>query len=323
MKKVLSLILMLVVVFTMGASTVMADAYVEELVATYESTGMGEQEVQALFAEMGLDLNLETMQITDASGAVLSEEEFNALMSGGAVTESAPTSTATPNEEDIKSQREVYLFEKNGDKVKVDIYLTGTDNLLNYVNEQAQVNGASYEDTTFDGNRAILVNTIDVTLDELVNQVGVGYYAKEGLFADTEYFFVPVGTLEGYGEEGQVLLTYAFKFGGRIEKIDIVVGQLNSFIVENTTVNWLPILILVIALIVIALVVVIIVLTLKSKKKVDKQKALKDEEFVSEDEIFEELIEEAGIEIEEVEEVEEVEDVEDVEEETAEDEENK
>ena len=343
MKKFLSFIMALIVVFSLGANVVFADAYVEEILADYEAAGATVEQLAADLASYGLILDAENMQIINgATGAVLSEEEFNAYMNGGA-SSGAPTSPSgtTLSKEDYKSKKVAYQIEKIGMKTeegetveklyfKVTIYVMGTDAYLDYLLEDGATQQAAYEESTFMEKRAIIVDNVEISENELVSNLGVGYIFEEGFLTSKEQYVIPMVDMSEMLEQdqdmdgvpdykkGDAIITFAFKFGDDIESFDVVVGQPNSKIITHTNINWIPVLIILLGIIVIVLGGFIVFLTLKGKKKVEKQNSLKNKKYVSEDKIFEALVEEAGIDVEDEEFVEEIEEIEEETEETEE-----
>ena len=325
MKKFLSFIMALIVVFSLGANVVFADAYVEEILADYEAAGATVEQLAADLASYGLILDAENMQIINgATGAVLSEEEFNAYVNDGASSD-APTSPSgtTLSEEDYKSEKFAYQIEKIGMKIKegetveklyfkVTVYAMGTDAYLDYLLETGAMQQAAYEESTFMEKRAIIVDNVEFSENELISNLGVGYIEGEG----KEQYIIPMGDMSellGQDEDmdgvadykdGDVVMTFAFKFGDDIESFDVVVGQPNSKVItyvtnpkvaEKETVNWTLIIIISLSIIVVVLSVFVVLLTIKCGRKVKKQNSLKDKKCVSEDNAFEELIKEVDV----------------------------
>ena len=348
MKKFLSFVLALVVILSLSANVVFADEYVANLVTMYESMGMTADDIATELAGYGLILDTENMQIINGTtGAALTEEEFNAYMGGGASsgTPTSPSGSAL-TEEDYKSEKVAYqvekvgLEQKEGDTekklyFKVTVYVMGTDAYLDYLLETGAAQQATYTDSTFMEKRAIKVNEMDVSENDLVSQLGIGYVAEDGFLTSCEQYIVPMSDLSELMKQdqdmdgtpdykkGDVIMTLAFKFGDDIQIHEITVGQSNSKVITNTDIKWVTVIIIILGLVVVLLGIFIVLIALKNKKKVEKQNSLKDAEYVSEDEVFEELVDEAGVDFEdeeieeseeETEESEETEEIEEVEE---------
>jgi len=325
MKKFLSFVLALVVILSLSVNVVFADEYVANLVTMYESMGMTADDVSKELAGYGLILDTENMQIINGTtGAALTEEEFNAYMGGGA-SSGTPTSPsgAALTEEDYKSEKIAYMVEKvgleqkEGDTekklyFKVTIYVMGTDAYLDYLLETGAAQQATYTDSTFMEKRAIKVNEMDVSENDLVSQLGIGYVSEGG----QEQYIIPMSDMSELLEQdqdmdgtpdykkGDVVATFAFKFGDDIQTHEIVVGLSNSKVITyiakpktatQTTINWTLIIIILLSVIIVVLSVFVVLLSLKCRKKVKKQNSLKDEKCVSEDDAFGKSIEEVGI----------------------------
>ncbi len=244
-------------------------------------------------------------------------------------TETTENSNGLPAGVDETSIAQYIVFdftEKEGEdkgKIGVEALITANDDTLTYYSQMYTMYGQAVEETTFEEQKALSLSKMMITQEELV-QTGIGHFYEEGFFFDKEYYFYIAGDLTDSGlEKGDVVYTFVFKFDDKTKKIDAVVGQQNSFIIVNRHINLINVLIVIMILAVIVLAVWIIGLSLKNKKTVNQQKSLKDEKFVSEDEVFEELVDEAGIDYDEEEELdEESEDEDDVEDEVEEDEES-
>ena len=284
MKKLLAVILTLMLVFSFGASAVSADAFVEEFVSTYESTGLSIEELKTNFAGMGLELNTDTMQLVDTSlGRPITEAEFNAI-------------TAGPSQEDYMNAKQIYVFDIKKDDAVMTTYISGSEGLLYFFlksNENA-------EETTYNDEKVVKADEVTVKLAELANY-SVGYSEKKGFFTNKAYYFSSIGDLKeavssGY-TEGTVVSSYVLKFGEKTQSFDITVGKQNSFVYVDTTINWMNMLIVLMCIIVLILIVATVIVMRKTKKKNENQELLNSEEFVSEDELFDQLVEEAGIEV--------------------------
>lgn len=298
MKKILAVIMTFMLVFTFGASLVSADAFVEEFVSMYEASGVSTDELKSMFSGMGLELNTDTMQITDtALGRTITEAEFNVI-------------TAGPSQEDYMNAKQIYVFDIKKDNAVMTTYISGSEGLLYYFLKSSE----NAEETTYNDEKVVKADEVTVKLAELANY-GVGYSEKKGFLTNKAYYFSSIGDLKeavssGY-TEGTVVSSYVLKFGDKTQNYDITVGKPNSFVYVKTSINWMNLLIVLMCIVVLILIAVTVIIALKSKKKANKKKELADKDFVSEDEVFDELVEEAGIEVIEIEEDELVEDAED------------
>lgn len=328
MKKVLSFVLVLIVVFSLGTNVIFADEYVENLVAMYESMGMSADALAAEFANYGIILDVDTMQIKEAStGKVFSEEEFNTFMEtvmGGGSSTSAPVSSGAPvSEADYSSEKYVYLVEKLGYEqregdtekklyFKITVYMMGTDALLDYAVETAALKKVTYEEDTFMEERALKINSVEVDENGLADQALMGYIFEDGFLTTTERYIAPMGDMsellksDSAYKKDQVVAVYAFKFGDNVKKFDVAIGKSNSIIASHTSIKWTIVLIIGLGVVVVALGVLIVLLAINGKKKVEKQNSLKDLNYVSEDKVFEALVEEAGVDMEDKEIIEEI-----------------
>lgn len=295
MKKLLAIVMTLMLVFSYGASMVSADAFVEEFVAAYEAAGMTVDDIKSAFSQMGLELNTDTMQIIDsATGAALTEEDFNALMNGGATQQQS----SQPSEEDFNSQMTYDVYKFGAKECVYTQYMTGTDALLDYAMEYYAYYGEEVTEGEYEGQRAIIIRNQTVKNEEL-SDIGIVYNEKKGFFANEKHYGYAQSSLKDSGlDDGKLVGKIVFKFedGKEVTK-EVKVGQNNSLFHEKTTINWVNVLIVVMSGIVLILIIVTVVVTLNSKKKKNKQASLKDEKYVSEDEVFDELVEEAGIEV--------------------------
>lgn len=298
MKKLLAVIMTFMLVFTFGASIVSADAFVEEFVSMYEASGVTADQLKEMFNEMGLELNTDTMQIIDtALGRPITEAEFNVI-------------TAGPSQEDAVNMKQIQVVDVKETEAVISTYITGSESIVYYFVKTDE----AFSEATYNGEKAAKGEEVTVKLEELANY-GIGYVKEDGFLSNKAYFFSSIGDLKDYVSqgyaEGTVLTTYVLKFGDKTQNYEITVGKPNSFVYVQTSVNWMNLLIVLMCIIVVALIVITVIITMKSKKKANKQKALADEEFVGEDEMFDELVEEAGIEVIEIEDDEILEDAED------------
>lgn len=326
MKRFLSLILTLMLVFTIGTSVVMADEYVEALIEDAELNGTSVEELAEMLAMYGFTLDTEAMQLKDSeTGAVLTEEEVNTrmaeMMGGGTETSSGSSEEdAYPGYDESSVVEYIEYDFSDMENIKYSAYITGTDGTLAYYKDMFYYNyGMQVEETDYDGKKALSVGTETLSADKL-GAAGLVYVEEKGFFADKQYFSVPVidPSNNGY-EDGKLAQVIIFKFkdsslnvtnaelkDGVVTK-NVVAGNSESFMVTKTEINWVNVLIVVMCFVVFVLIVVTVIVAVLSKKKANKQNSLNDSKYVSEDEVFDELVEEAGIEVYEDEEVEEIE----------------
>ena len=178
MKRVLSVILTMMLVFALGTSIVTADEWVETLVAQFEANGSTVEEISSQLAGLGLSLNTETMQITDGEGKVLTEDEFYTALYGG--SSSGSTSSQDLSDEDYASAGEIFVFDvKDNGEIKYVHYITGTDALIEYYMKSASSSGEEYEDTTYNDKRALKLQEGTSKPGELANVCGVGCVVKK------------------------------------------------------------------------------------------------------------------------------------------------
>ena len=258
MKRFLSLMLALMLVFVIGASAVCADETATE--TTTEAT---------------------TDATTDA-------------------TTSDPVGMPEDFDESSIEQFIVFDFtEKEGadsGKIGIEILMTATEGTLTYYSQMSAMYGQTLTEGTYEGKKALILSEMMVTQEEFVDSSGIGRIYKEGFFCDKEYYvFVGGKMLDSGYPEGKKVYTFVFNFDKKTESYDIVVGKDNSFMVENNIINWVNILIVVMCAVVLLLAILIITITIKSKKKANREREAENLDFVSEDEVFEELVEEAGI----------------------------
>ena len=273
MKRFLSLMLALMFVFVIGASAVYAD----EPAATTEAATEAAPEATADAA-------------TDAAAAA------------------APQLPADFDESSIEQFIVFDFTEKTGenkDKIAVGVYMTATEGTLTYYSQMSAMYGQTLTEGTYEGKKALILSEMMVTQEEFLESSGMGRIYKDGFFCDKEYYIYVGGSMLDSGlEEGQKASTFVLKFDGKTESFDIIVGQENTYMIENYYINWVSVLIVVMCIVVVLLAVVIIIIAVKRKKKVNTEANDKKEKFVSEDEVFEELVAEAGVEAEETEETE-------------------
>lgn len=262
MKKFLSLMLALMLVFVIGASAVCADEPAAEPT---------------------------TEAITDAT---------------------ATDPIGMPADFDESSIEQFVIFdltEKKGadsGKTGIEILMTATEGTLTYYSQMSAMYGQTLTEGTYEGKKALILSEMMVTQEEFVDSSGIGRICKEGFFCDKEYYvFVGGKMLDSGYAEGEKVYTFVFKFDNKTESFDIVVGQDNTFMVENNIINWVNVLIVVMGIVVLLIAALIVIITVKSKKKANQEREAETLDFVSEDAVFEELVEEAGIDAEEYEEI--------------------
>lgn len=310
MKRFLSLILTLMLVFTIGTSVVMADEYVEAMIADAELNGTSAEDLAEIFAMYGLTLDTENMQIIDPStGAALTKEEVNTVIASG---QSGSAASTEPTEEDFLSERNYMVYDfSDSENITYIQYKVGTDMLLGYVkNYYYSYYGEEWEETEYEGKKAIMKSQT-IAADELA-EVGIAHSEEDGFFAKNKVYAIAQSAYENVGfDSGTVIGEVVFVFGENDKEVkEIKVGENNSLVVTRTEINWVNVLIVAMCFVVLVLIIVTVIVAVLSKKKAKKQNSLKDSKYVSEDEVFGELVEEAGIEVYEDEEIEEVEEIE-------------
>lgn len=292
MKRVLSFILTMMIAFALGTSIVTADEWVETLVSQSEANGSTAEELVSQLSGFGLTLNTETMQITDGEGNVLSEEEFYTALYGGS------SASQNPTEEDYASQKQYTVYDfSDAENILYTQYVVGTDKLLESIKNYYS-GYLEWTDTEYNGQKAIMMSQTVAAANS--GEVGIAYREEKGFFADKKIYAVANGDMTNSGyDKGKVIGELIFEFGNNEKEVkEIKVGENNSLIVVRTEVHGVNILIVVMCLVVLILIIVTVILTIRAKRKANKQNALDNSEYVSEDEVFDELVEEAANEVE-------------------------
>ncbi len=265
MKKVLSFILMFMLVFTISVSAVLAD----------EATGV-ETEAPAVVED------------TNPEGY---------------------------DETTIKMYAVLDMADE--ENIIITVGITANDATLAQLKKNYEAQQLAFEEKSY-GDVKLLVETegsMPIEAEDL-KMICVSKMEEKGIFADKEHYVFPgiipyqIGSMLGLSQYGMYLDGIVVVFGdGSYSTVNgemkdnavIMTMDMNaetlpeSVMVTKTSANLLNILIAVMILIVLALAVVIICLSLKNKKTANKQKSLEKENFVSEDEVFDELVDEAGI----------------------------
>ncbi|MEE1042918.1 MAG: hypothetical protein UH854_03035, partial [Clostridia bacterium] len=192
------------------------------------------------------------------------------------------------------------------ENITIDSYITATDGTLDYYAQMYASYGQAITETEYEGKRALSMNQSTVAINDLAD-AGIAYLPNKGFIADKNTFVYVCGTMLSSGfSEGDKIAEVVFNFGGKTASHEIIAGQQNSFIEVSYKIHWINVLIVLMCVVVLALIVLIIVLTLKKKKAVKAEE--ENDEYVSEDNLFDVLASENVEEIiEEVAETEEVE----------------
>ncbi len=301
MKRFLTLILTLMLVLAMGTGMVMADKYVEDFVTSYTQDGETADEIANILSEgYGLTLDTEAMQITDAStGEVVTEEEFYEMLSSGG--SSSSSTSEGYDEESIVPYVEYDISDINN--IVVTTYVTGTDETLAYL----APNYTDSEMTTYDGKAALKLSPSTISKEDMSNS-GLSVIEKEGFFADKRYYVYPALDLVKMGyTEGKLVEVYVMKFKGSVLSAvnaecdgntvtkKLISGDSGATLITQTQINWINLLIVIMGVVVIILILVTVIVT-KNKKKTDEGlDGIKEEEFESVGEVFDQS-EEAEIE---------------------------
>lgn len=210
------------------------------------------------------------------------------------------------------------------ENITIDSYITATDGTLDYYAQMYASYGQPVTEAEYQGKRALSMNQSTITVNDLAD-AGIAYLPSKGLLADKNTFVYVCGTMLNSGfSEGDKIAEVVFDFGKKTASHEIIAGQQNSFIEVSYKIHWINVLIALMCVVVLALIVLIIVLTIKKKKAVKTVE--ENDEYVSEDNLFDVLVSETAEEtVEEVAEttevVEEIAETEEVEEEIAETEE--
>ena len=206
-----------------------------------------------------------------------------------------------PSDFDEKSivQYLVFNFE-NLENITIDSFITATDGTLDYYAQMYASYGQAMEETEYNGKRALSMGQSTMTLDDLAD-AGIAFIGNEGFFADKNIFVYVCGTMLSNGfTDGEKIAEVVFDFGNKTKSHEIIAGQQNSFMEVSYKIHWINVLIGVMCLVVLALIVLIAVLTIRKKKAVKADE--ENDEYVSEDNLFDVLVSEASEAVEEVDE---------------------
>ena len=178
------------------------------------------------------------------------------------------------------------------ENITVTSYITATDGTLDYYAQMYASYGQAIEETEYNGARALSMGQSQLTVDDLPN-AGIAYLSSKGFLADKNTFVYVCGTMlsEGFSE-GDKIAVVVFDFGNKTKTHEIIAGNQNSFMEVSYKIHWINVLIAVMCLVVLALIVLIVVLTIKKKKAVKVVE--ENDEYVSEDNLFDVLVSEAS-----------------------------
>lgn len=151
-----------------------------------------------------------------------------------------------------------------------------------------------------DGKSVLKVSESPLELESLAS-AGAECFVDEGIFGTKRTFVYVVGTITGNAEDIDGRETLLFNLGKRAiytngerisggVKMDIAANKNCSLMASTYTVNWIRVLIAIMVLVVIVLLILIVVFSKKKKKLAEDAEA--NSEFVSEDNIFDQLVSE-------------------------------
>lgn len=232
-----------------------------------------------------------TLVFTMTAGIVVMAEPTEATEQTEVTQE--PTTPEMPADFDESSIVQYLVFNfADLENITIDSYITANDSTLDYYAEMYASYGQAMEETEYDGKRALSMGQSTMAAADLAD-TGVAYLADEGFFADKNTFVYVCGTMLNSGfTDGEKIAVVVMDFGNKTQSHEIIAGQQNSFMAVSYKIHWINVLIALMCLVVLALVVLIVVLTIRKKKatKVVEE----NEEYVSEDNLFDVLVSEAS-----------------------------
>ena len=244
-----------------------------------------------------------------AEEPVVTEEQAEVVETpeqGAAVEEELP---ADFDQESLVNYTIIDL--SNKEKPSIKMGYAGTDATLNYIKQEGETMGQTVEFAEYGDRKILILQTAEMTMDELIAQTGIAKIDEKGFFADEVNMCVYFGDPAEYGyAEGETAGGFIFDFGKNIVTVkgadvkggilleDIKAGEQNAFIATVYTIKWINVLIALMCLVVIVLIALIVVLAIRKKKLINAEEA--EVEFVSEDNLFDVLASEAEETTEEV-----------------------
>ncbi len=223
-----------------------------------------------------------TIVLTMLTGIVVMAEPVETTEQAEVVEETAPQMPADYDESTIVQYLVFNLADT--ENVTIDSYLTANDGTLDYYLQMYSSYGQQIEETEYEGKRALSMGQTTITADELAD-TGVAYISDKGFFADKNTYVYVCGTMLNSGfTDGEKIAVVVMDLGNKTVSHEIIGGQQNSFMANSYKIHWINVLIALMCLVVLILVALIVVLTIKKKKatKVIEE----NDEYVSEDNLF-------------------------------------
>lgn len=248
------------------------------------------KKILAMIMALVLVFAMMTSIVVFADEPVVAEEQAEAVQE--------PATPEVPADFDESSIVQYLVINlKDLQNITIDSYITANDSTLNYYAQMYASYGQPVEESEYDGKRALTMGQTTITADELAD-TGVAYIADKGFFADKNTYVYVCGTMLNSGfTDGDKIAVVVMDLGNKTVSHEIIAGQQNSFMANSYKIHWINVLIALMCLVVLILVVLIVVLTAKKKKatKVIEE----NDEYVSEDNLFEVLASENTEEVEE------------------------
>lgn len=241
------------------------------------------KKILAMIMALVLVFAMMTSIVVFADEPVVAEEQAE-------VVEEAPTPEVPADFDESSIVQYLVINLKDLQNITIDSYITANDSTLDYYAQMYASYGQPVEESEYDGKRALTMGQTTITADELAD-TGVAYIADKGFFADKNTFVYVCGTMLNSGfTDGDKIAVVVMDLGNKKVSHEIIAGQQNSFMANSYKIHWINVLIALMCLVVLILVVLIVVLTAKKKKatKVIEE----NDEYVSEDNLFDVLVSE-------------------------------